>query len=41
MQAADRSVCFGAPLAIADGRITFVSTDFDTPASNVSVLALP
>jgi len=41
VQAAPRSVYFGAPLAIADGRITFVSTDFDTLASNVSVLALP
>jgi hypothetical protein len=41
VQAEERSVYLGAPLAIANGRITFVSTDFNSLASNVSVIALP
>jgi hypothetical protein len=41
VQISPREVYFGAPLAIADGRITFVSTSFDTLESRVSVLALP
>ena len=41
VQSEDRSMYFGAPLAIADGRIAFVTTDFDSLASHVSVLSLP